>query len=127
MYTLAIRTDKPLAELYLFEDQEQIVELKWEAHRRLAETLHVKISELLSNKAVELKDLEKIVVYAGPGSFTGLRIGVSVANALSYALRIPVIGQKGEGWLKNVHKLEQNGSWVVPFYGSEPHITQQKK
>lgn len=42
------------------------------------------------------KELEEIKVETGPGSFTGLRVGVSVANALGFALGIPVNGNKME-------------------------------
>lgn len=46
------------------------------------------------------KDLSGIEVETGPGSFTGLRVGVSVANALGFALGIPVNGKKMETELK---------------------------
>lgn len=50
----------------------------------------------LIKKIVDVKDLTAIEVETGPGSFTGLRIGVAVANALGYALNIPVNGKKIE-------------------------------
>ena len=48
----------------------------------------------------ELKTLQGIEVETGPGSFTGLRVGVSVANALGFSLRIPVNGKKIEAELQ---------------------------
>lgn len=50
--------------------------------------------KLLKKHRLELKDLTGIKVNPGPGSFTGLRVGVSVANALGYLLKIPVNGKK---------------------------------
>lgn len=50
----------------------------------------------LVKKLVDVKSLTAIEVEAGPGSFTGLRIGVSVANALGFSLGIPVNGKKTE-------------------------------
>lgn len=50
----------------------------------------------LIKKLVDFKDLTAIEVRTGPGSFTGLRVGVSVANALGFALGIPVNGKKLE-------------------------------
>lgn len=54
------------------------------------------IEKLLKSQKIEFKDLKGIEVETGPGSFTGLRVGVSVANALGFALGIPVNGKKIE-------------------------------
>jgi len=51
------------------------------------------IDEALKKENIKLTDLSEIEVNLGPGSFTGLRIGVSTANALSWALKIPVNGK----------------------------------
>ena len=56
-----------------------------------AESLHVFIKELLDAQSVTLEQLSAIVVSKGPGSYTGLRIGVSTAKGLCYALDIPLI------------------------------------
>lgn len=52
------------------------------------------IDKLLKEKKFKLKDIKEIEVKTGPGSFTGLRVGISVANALGFALNIPVNGKK---------------------------------
>src|SRR3989344_8198211 len=54
------------------------------------------IEKLLKQQGLEYKDLDAVEVGTGPGSFTGLRVGVSVANALGFSLRIPVNGKKIE-------------------------------
>jgi tRNA threonylcarbamoyladenosine biosynthesis protein TsaB len=57
------------------------------------------IDEVLKKKKLTLKDLTEIKVNTGPGSFTGLKVGVSVAQALGFSLGIPVNGKdmkKGE-------------------------------
>ena len=56
-----------------------------------AEQLHLFISETLAAAAIEFSDLTAIAVSKGPGSYTGLRIGVSAAKGLCYALGIPLI------------------------------------
>ena len=56
-----------------------------------AEKLHVFIEQILSDNDISLQDLAAISVSKGPGSYTGLRIGVSTAKALAYALQIPLI------------------------------------
>ncbi|MDP3955514.1 MAG: tRNA (adenosine(37)-N6)-threonylcarbamoyltransferase complex dimerization subunit type 1 TsaB [bacterium] len=52
------------------------------------------IKEILESHQKTLKDIKEIKVETGPGSFTGLRVGVAVANALAWALNISVNGQK---------------------------------
>ena len=48
---------------------------------------------LLKKHRLSFQDINNIEVATGPGSFTGLRVGIAVANTLSFALRIPVNGQ----------------------------------
>jgi tRNA threonylcarbamoyladenosine biosynthesis protein TsaB len=56
-----------------------------------AEKLHVFIEEICKESSIQLKDLHAIAVSKGPGSYTGLRIGVSAAKGLCFALDIPLI------------------------------------
>lgn len=54
------------------------------------------IAKILKKNELNLEDLTAVEVNPGPGSFTGTRIGVSVANALGFALDVPVNGKKGK-------------------------------
>lgn len=56
-----------------------------------AKTLAPAIDRLLKRLAVSVKDLTCIALLSGPGSFTGLRVGVATAKALAYALKLPVV------------------------------------
>ncbi|MEO6761778.1 MAG: tRNA (adenosine(37)-N6)-threonylcarbamoyltransferase complex dimerization subunit type 1 TsaB [Candidatus Saccharimonadales bacterium] len=130
MIILTIRTDKPEAEIGLFEDGDQLVYETWQAHRQLAETIHQKLEELLAQQHRVWADVSGLVCFEGPGSFTGLRIGLTVANTLAYGLDIPIVASRGEDWVKvGLKRLEdgENDHQVMPFYGSEVHITPQKK
>lgn len=51
------------------------------------------IDEVLEKNKLTTKDITQIEVNTGPGSFTGLRVGVAVANAMGFALHVPVNGQ----------------------------------
>lgn len=56
-----------------------------------SENLTLFIQDVLDQSCLELKDLDAVSVVSGPGSYTGLRIGVSTAKGLCYALSIPLI------------------------------------
>lgn len=62
-----------------------------EANFSHAEKLHVFIKDVLSKGKLKFKDLSAIAISKGPGSYTGLRIGVSSAKGLCFALDIPLI------------------------------------
>ena len=126
---LAIKTDNPRAELYLFDDEKKVDELSWQADRKLANELLPKIQELLSKNKLELNKLLGIMVFTGTGSFTGLRIGTTVANSLAYSFNIPIVESSGDNWIKSGFekiKTAKPGKYVVPKYSSEPNITYSK-
>ena len=126
---LAIRTDKPEAELYLINNGKFASEIKWEAHRELADTLLMKIKELLESKNITNNDVKGIIMHTGEGSFTGLRIGTTVANAMAYSLNIPIVAAKGGEWIRSGLKAIESaevGDLVVPEYNAEPNITKPK-
>jgi len=52
------------------------------------------IEKTLKKQKKDLKEVKQIEVNLGPGSFTGLRVGIAVANALGWALKVPINGQK---------------------------------
>ena len=54
------------------------------------------IEKASSSEELKLKDITAIEVNPGPGSFTGVRVGISVANALSWILKVPVNGKQSE-------------------------------
>ena len=129
MVILTIRTDKPEAEIGLYDDQRQLAYETWQAHRQLAETLHSKIEALLKSQKKKLTDVEGILAFKGPGSFTGLRIGLTVANALSYSLQVPVVAT-GDRWIQEgIEDLlaGKGQKAVAPDYGGDAHITLPRK
>jgi tRNA threonylcarbamoyladenosine biosynthesis protein TsaB len=129
MIILIIRTDKPEAELGLYQDDQRLAYCSWQAHRQLAETIHLKIKLLLDKENYQLDQVEATAIFKGPGSFTGLRIGMSVANALADSLKIPIVSEGGEQWITSaVSRLSEGDNEQVaqPEYGAPPHITRQK-
>ena len=144
---LTLRTDRPEAEVGIYQDAKQVASKKWQADRQLAETIHTEIKKILdpdkklldesSNfngagllRKLKLSDLEGIVVYKGPGSFTGLRIGMSMANALAYSLKIPIVAKSGKNWLDSGIKslLAGNDDRIaLPEYDRPANTTKPRK
>ena len=134
MKILSIRTDNPEAEVGIFDSAKntdsQLNYKHWQAHRILSETLLPNIKKLIEESDLKLNDLGAIVCFSGPGSFTGLRIGISTANALAYGLSIPIIGSKGDSWIADGIKeimVNKNDQMIIPNYGAPVHITKPKK
>lgn len=130
MLILTIRTDNPEAEIGLYEDNKQLAYEEWAAHRELSITIHNKIDELLKKQNKDWQDIEGVVLFKGPGSFTGLRIGASVANALASSLHVPIVGSLGKNWLEtglSRLKKNENDEIVLPDYGRPVHITTPRK
>lgn len=125
---LAIRSDKPEAEIYLLDTNGQIVKQKiWSANRTLARDLPGEIDDLINR---EYDQLVGVIAFRGPGSFTGLRIGITVANAIAYGQGLPIVGAMGDDWLKvGIERLSnhEDDQIVLPEYGAVPHITPAKK
>lgn len=78
-----------------------------------AEKLHVFIDEVIKECQVDIKEINAVAVSKGPGSYTGLRIGVSAAKGLCYALNIPLIAIDTLEILAS--KVDQNDGLIVPM------------
>jgi tRNA threonylcarbamoyladenosine biosynthesis protein TsaB len=69
-----------------------MAERRWQSRHRHGEELLGRLEEALSEIGVSRRDLTGVVVGIGPGSFTGLRIGMATAKTIAYALGIPIVG-----------------------------------
>ncbi len=130
MLILGIRTDKPEAEIGLFDGDTKLAYEIWPAHRELSDTIHRKIGDMLQGKHKKLEEVQGIVCFQGPGSFTGLRIGLTVANALAYSLSVPIVAAMGDTWITHgtgrLHAGEDD-KLALPHYGAPVHITLPKR
>lgn len=127
---LGLKTDNPVAELYLYDNEGMLVaEEQWQADRGLARHLLAHIDQLFATHGVHKDELRGICVYQGPGSYTGLRIGITVANTLAYALGTLIVAGQGADWKKiGIMRLlkGENDQLVMPLYGGEPRVTEPK-
>jgi tRNA threonylcarbamoyladenosine biosynthesis protein TsaB len=88
---LNIDTAVQSASVCLSDGRNILGELVNPSERDGASWLHVAIENLLADKQLQLKDVQAIAISAGPGSYTGLRVGMASAKGLCYALKIPLI------------------------------------
>jgi len=103
---------------------------EWQAEKTLARGLLRRINQLLSEHHKSWTDIKAIGVFEGPGSFTGIRIGLTVMNTIANTEEIPIVGGRGDRWRDEVlNKLQANKDEkiVLPFYGSDAKITTSKK
>ena len=126
---LLLDTSTPVCRL-VFVDGDWRVEKEWEAGRTLAKSLLGFLVKELESVDKNWSDLTGIGVFQGPGSFTGLRIGMTVVNTVADALAIPIVATKGEDWQGSaLSRLDagENDRLALPFYGAEANITKPRK
>jgi tRNA threonylcarbamoyladenosine biosynthesis protein TsaB len=126
---LLLDTSTPTCHLTLMKDNQHF-DYSWEADRELAKGLLGFLRTHLDEHNVTWTDLTGLVAFQGPGSFTGLRIGLTVLNTLADSEAVPIVGTTGEDWQEvGVARLKagENDEIVLPHYGSEANITQPRK
>lgn len=79
-----------------------------------SEKLHLFISEVLQEAKLKSADLDAVAVSKGPGSYTGLRIGVAAAKGLCFGLDIPLIALNALKILAQA-STEQNTDYIIPM------------
>lgn len=133
---LFIDTTENITTIALGKEGKLVNYYTWDAEMKQSEQLLIEIDKLLSKNNVKLADLKGVIVAKGPGGYTGLRVGISVANGLAFGLEISIIGvrrvkgitgvkdiiNKGEKLLKKA----KPGEFVVPIYPAPPKITWPK-
>lgn len=148
--TLLLHTSSPTVRVGLLDGDQIVARDEFPSDRTLASSLADRIRKLLllphptspSHSAKTSRDerlrgaaggggfkaLERIVVHAGPGGFTGLRVGVTTANALAYALTVPITGVTGpvaslDELLRHTEAVAPTaGKLVLPVYDRAPRI-----
>lgn len=90
MRILYIDTSTSYLYAAIADETNLISSIKKEFGHRLSEEALPQIAELFSSKNISPKEIEKIIVVNGPGSFTGIRIGITIAKIYAWALNIPI-------------------------------------
>ena len=122
-------TSTPLCTLSLVDNDRRFDE-RWQADRKLAKDLLGYVTQKLQEHEWTWKDITGMGIFEGPGSFTGLRIGLTVMNTVADSEGMPIVGTRGEDWQSTaLNRLSsgQDDHIVMPFYGSDEHITEPRK
>ena len=126
---LLLDTSTPICKVSLV-DGDWRFDAEWESGRTLAKGLLGYLQEILSKNGKVWADVSGIVGFKGPGSFTGLRIGLTVLNTFADSESIPIVGVTGDDWQSvGVQRIlnGENDTLVMPEYGAEAHITTPRK
>jgi tRNA threonylcarbamoyladenosine biosynthesis protein TsaB len=127
---LVMQTCDAFLRIKLYKNNDVVGELNNERGREMSLNIFNDLETLVTQAGVRLEDLTSIVVFQGPGSFTSLRIGITVCNTLAYGLSIPIVGETGDDWvMRGLTRLEHNDNdrIVLPVYGGEANITTPRK
>jgi tRNA threonylcarbamoyladenosine biosynthesis protein TsaB len=89
---LAIDTSTNFAGVCLSDNGTAIAELTWNSGQNHTTELVPNINSILSRKNIGIESINAVIVAIGPGSFNGLRVGLSTAKGFAFALNIPIIG-----------------------------------
>ena len=103
---------------------------EWQADRTLALGMLQFLTDKLALHEANFSDIKGIGVMRGPGSYTGLRIGLTVMNTLAADQSIPIVGAIGDAWRSRcIQRLNagEDDKVVLPEYGGEAHITKPRK
>lgn len=113
-----------------FVDDGHREEIRWRADRNLARDMLAFLRDECTRRGITMADVQGIGVFRGPGSFTGLRIGLTVLTTWARAERIPIVGGIGEKWqrvcLERLARGEDDGI-VLPEYGAPARVTKPRK
>lgn len=118
---LNIDTAVDVASICLANDEAVLSIAKNESQKDHASWLHMAIKEIFEKNNLELRSVDAIAITGGPGSYTGLRIGMATAKGICYALNKPLIGLNTllvmANAAKNVHKdsFGENADLLCPM------------
>lgn len=91
MITLYLDTTSSFLYTAIIKDGESLAEIKEHLGNNLSEYTLPRIEEMLNVKNISVDDIDRIVVVNGPGSFTGIRIGLTIAKTMAWAKNIPIV------------------------------------
>lgn len=104
MYQLLLDSSNIYLSVGLSKDGKVIDRIYYEAWQRQSEMMVTEVENILKKNQIAKEDLDAVVVGVGPGSYTGVRIGVTIAKTIAYALKIKIYAKSSLSLLKNPTK-----------------------
>ena len=101
MYQLLLDSSNKFLSVGLAKDGKVVDKIFYEAWQRQSEMMVTEIDNILKRNNVDKSELDGVVVGAGPGSYTGVRIGVTIAKTIAYALKIKLYAKSSLSLLKH--------------------------
>ena len=92
MRTIALETTHRTGTIALLDDQQVVADVSLDPNRRSAQTLLSSLRSTLNDHGWTPQQIDLVAVASGPGSFTGLRVGVTAAKTLAYAVNAALVG-----------------------------------
>ncbi|GGA76281.1 tRNA (adenosine(37)-N6)-threonylcarbamoyltransferase complex dimerization subunit type 1 TsaB [Ornithinibacillus halotolerans] len=114
MYTLAIDTSNQVLGVAILKDKEVVGEIVTNIVKNHSVRLMPAIDYLMKEVNIKPSELDKIVVAKGPGSYTGVRIGLTTAKTLAWSLNIPIIGVSSLEGL--AYRASFSNKIICPFF-----------
>lgn len=135
MYTLFIDTHDKEIKIILYKDNKIINKTIENSNYQHSEITLPTIKKILDSNKLKPQDLNQIAVVVGPGSFTGVRIGVTIAKTIAYSLKIPIkvldslyikaLSYKGKkDFLVSIE--DRNGAFVASFNNKYEKLEEYK-
>lgn len=121
MKYLVINTCSSPGSVFLFSLNAEGVPLvgairKWTQPQSQSEMITIFVSEILKQSGTDLSEIEAIIVHQGPGSFTGIRVGLCLAKTLAYSLQKPILTfSQFDYWLAKSHEIQDFQSDKSPL------------
>ena len=101
MYQLLLDSSNIFLSVGLSKDGKVVDKICYESWQRQSEMMVTEVDNILKRNNISKNDLEAVVVGAGPGSYTGVRIGVTIAKTIAYSLKIKLYAKSSLSLLKH--------------------------
>ena len=117
--------------LTLIDSEASRYDYTWQADRNLARDMLAFLRDKLGEHGASFGDITGIGVFRGPGSYTGLRIGMTVLNTIASDRGVPIVGSTSvDHWQQECEQrlaAGDNDKIVLPEYGAAARITTPRK